>query len=63
MPIRYALMVGALLTLEQAQALVLARAHVLASEAVCPAGLWDAKLGSPANSMFRDTVEVPVPHA
>lgn len=56
-------MVGALLTLEQAQALVLARAHVLASEAVCPAGLWDAKLGSPANSMFRDTVEVPVPHA
>jgi molybdopterin molybdotransferase len=34
MPIRYALIVGALLTLEQAQALVLARAHVLASEAV-----------------------------
>jgi len=27
MPIRYALMVGALLTLEQAQALVLARAR------------------------------------
>jgi molybdopterin molybdotransferase len=34
MPIRYALTVGALLTLEQAQAFVLARAHVLASEAV-----------------------------
>jgi molybdopterin molybdotransferase len=34
MPIRYALIVGALLTLEQAQALVLARVHVLASEAV-----------------------------
>jgi molybdopterin molybdotransferase len=34
MPIRYALIVGALLTLEQAQVLVLARAHVLASEAV-----------------------------
>ncbi|MDX6442535.1 MAG: molybdopterin molybdotransferase [Gaiellaceae bacterium] len=34
MPIRYALIVGALLTLEQAQALVLTRAHVLASEAV-----------------------------
>jgi molybdopterin molybdotransferase len=34
MPIRYALIVGALLTLEQAQALVLARALVLASEAV-----------------------------
>jgi molybdopterin molybdotransferase len=34
MRIRYALIVGALLILEQAQALVLARAHVLASEAV-----------------------------
>ena len=34
MPIRYALIVGALLTLEQAQALVLARVHVLASETV-----------------------------
>jgi molybdopterin molybdotransferase len=34
MPIRYALTMSALLTLEQAQALVLARAHVLASEAV-----------------------------
>ena len=34
MPVRYAQIVGALLTLEQAQALVLARAHVLASEAV-----------------------------
>ena len=34
MPIRYALIVGALLTLEQAQALVLARAHVRPSEAV-----------------------------
>ena len=34
MRIRYALIVGALLTLEQAQALVLARAHVLASETV-----------------------------
>jgi molybdopterin molybdotransferase len=34
MPIRYALIVGALLTLEQAQALVLARARVLASESV-----------------------------
>jgi molybdopterin molybdotransferase len=34
MRIRYALIVGALLTLEQAQALVLARTHVLASEAV-----------------------------
>ena len=34
MPIRYALIVGALLTLEQAQALVLARSHLLAGEAV-----------------------------
>jgi molybdopterin molybdotransferase len=34
MPIRYALNVGALLTLEQAQALVLARAHVRPSESV-----------------------------
>jgi molybdopterin molybdotransferase len=34
MRLRYALIVGALLILEQAQALVLARAHVLGSEAV-----------------------------
>jgi hypothetical protein len=34
MPIRYVLNVGALLTLEQAQALVLARAHARPGEAV-----------------------------
>jgi molybdopterin molybdotransferase len=39
MPIRYALIVGALVTLDQAQALVLARTHVLATELV---PVWDA---------------------